>query len=739
MAVVTLEGEVYEVVYVNDDNGYTVCEIDTDGVLNVIVGHMPFIAPGETVRVTGEWVYHAEYGQQLKVESLERVLPQSVSSIYTYLSSGAVSGIGPSTARKIVDKFGENTLSVIRSDPQQLATIKGISAAKATAINEAFILRQDTAETVMFFQKFGISPALAIKVYNRYGSDGINVVRDDPYALCENIQGMGFKTCDKIAVALGLPFDSRSRIKSGLRYAMSEAALNGHTCYPASELLSYASKLLDCGIDAVRDCYNECVLMGGLIAEKDLVYLPLYYNMELSVANRLASLVRAKADEHSTPGERLIEDFARESGISLSDEQRLAIITADTKKALIITGGPGTGKTTIMRGVLHVMMRRGKDVALCAPTGKAAKRLEEACGHEAKTIHRLLEVGGDIDGDTQTFSRNEANPLEADYVIVDEMSMVDLSLMDALLKALKRGAGIIMAGDVDQLPSVGAGNVLSDMIDSGLLPTVRLNTVFRQAEESMIVVNAHRINSGKMPDLSNKSSDFFFMGRSDHSSAAELILDLADKRLPKAYGYDSLADIQVLSPSKKGTAGTLSLNALMQQRLNPPSPNKKEHKRGAITFREGDKVIQTKNDYRVNWTNQSENCDGTGIFNGDVGIIDNIDPETRTLTVEFDDGKRVEYPFDALDLLNLAYALTVHKSQGCEFKAIIIPVCHFMPLLMTRNLLYTAITRAKELVVLVGGQDAVAHMVRNNYRSRRYTGLKEKLSLFVRRENEGKN
>lgn len=731
---VTIEGEVCDVVYVNEDNGYTVCEIDSDGVLNVIVGHMPFIAPGETIKATGVWTNHTEYGQQLKVESIEHILPRSLNSIYTYLASGAVSGIGPSTARKIVDRFGEDSLNIIRTDPQRLTAIKGISASRATAINEGFILRQDTAETVMFFQKFGISPALAIKVYNKYGSDSINIVRENPYSLCDSIQGMGFKTCDKIAVSLGLPFDSRSRIKSGLRYAMSEAALNGHTCYPAAELLSYAAKLLDCSMDTVRDCYNESVLTGGLIVENELVYLPSYYNTELSVANRLASLARSKTTEDGKIGE-LLDEFARSSSLILSQEQQQAIMTANTKKALIVTGGPGTGKTTIMKGVLYIMARRGLDVALCAPTGKAAKRLEESCGHEAKTIHRLLEVGGDIDGDSQTFSKNESNPLEADYVIVDEMSMVDLQLLDALLKALKRGAGIIMAGDVDQLPSVGAGNVLSDMIDSGLIPTVRLTTVFRQAEESRIVVNAHRINQGKMPELNNQSSDFFFMSRPDHRSAADVILDLVQSRLPKAYGFDSLTDIQVLSPSKKGTAGTVSLNALLQERLNPPSDSKGEHKRGSTVFREGDKVIQTRNDYKVSWTAE-DGTEGTGIFNGDVGIIASIDRENRVMTVEFDDGKRVEYPFASLDMLELAYALTVHKSQGCEFKAIIVPVCRFMPLLMTRNLLYTAITRARNMVVLVGGQDAVAYMVRNNYRSKRYTGLKEKLSLFVRREDE---
>ncbi|MGN1098065.1 MAG: AAA family ATPase, partial [Clostridia bacterium] len=578
---ITLEGEVYEIVYINEDNGYTVCEVDVNGELTVAVGHMPFITPGETVRLTGVWSTHAEYGRQLKVESLEHILPQSLNSIYTYLASGAISGIGPSTARKIVDLFGEETFDVIRTDPQRLTAVKGISSGKAEAISEAFIMRQDTAETVMFFQQFGISPVLAMKVYKKYGAAAVDLVRDNPYALCESIQGIGFKICDKIAVSLGLPFDSRNRIKSGIRYALTEAAMNGHTCYPASALLDYTAKFLSCSIDSVKDCFSESLLSGGVICEKDMVYLPMYYNMELSVSNRLASLSRSGNTFTDSKVEEFLEQFASDSNITLSEEQRYAILTANEKKAIVITGGPGTGKTTIMKGVLHVMLRRGFDVALCAPTGKAAKRLEESCGHEAKTIHRLLEVDG-MSGDDRTFSRNESNPLEADYIIVDEMSMVDIQLMDSLLKAMKRGAGIVMAGDVDQLPSVGAGNVLSDIINSGLVPTVRLNTVFRQAEESMIVVNAHRINDGEMPVLLNNNSDFFFMQRPDHQSSAEVILDLIDKRLPKAYGYNNFSEIQVLSPSKKGVAGVISLNAMLQERLNPPSKTKLQQKRGSV-------------------------------------------------------------------------------------------------------------------------------------------------------------
>ncbi|MCH5187561.1 MAG: ATP-dependent RecD-like DNA helicase [Oscillospiraceae bacterium] len=724
---ITLEGEVYEIIYVNEDNGYTVCEIDVNGVLTVAVGHMPFLSAGETVRLTGSWITHSEYGKQLKVERLERMLPQSVSSIYSYLASGVISGIGASNARKIVDRFGEDTLDVLRSSPELLTEIKGISMRKAEAMSEAFILRQDTAETVMFFQQFGITPNLAMKIYKKFGSMAVELVRDNPYALCETVQGVGFKTCDQIAMSLGLPFDSRNRIKSGLRYALTEAAMNGHTCYPDSALLDYTAKLLGCDLGAVRDCYNESLLTGKIISEDNLAYLPLYYNLELSSASRLATLAKAEA-ETDKKTEELVDSYAESCNIVLSGEQRTAILTANSRKVLVITGGPGTGKTTIMKGVLNVMLRRGMEVALCAPTGKAAKRLEEACGCEAKTIHRLLEVDA-ISDDEQRFAKNETNPLSADFIIVDEMSMVDIQLLDALLKAMKPGAGIVMAGDVDQLPSVGAGNVLSDILESGVVPMIRLSTVFRQAEESMIVVNAHRINDGEMPDLMNSHSDFFFIHRPDHQTSADVILDLVESRLPKAYGYD-LSDIQVLSPSKKGTAGVVSLNALIQERINPPEKYKPEQKRGSVSFRLSDKVIQIKNNYNAEWVNHRDGSQGLGVFNGDIGVITDIDRMDKTLTVEFDDGKTVEYDFAMLDNLELAYALTVHKSQGCEFKAVIVPVCGFAPMLMARNLLYTAITRAKEMVVLVGSPENVAQMVRNNHRSRRYSSLLAKLRLY---------
>ncbi len=724
---ITLEGEVIGIIYVNEDNGYTVCEIDVNGVLTVAVGHMPFLSTGESVKLTGTWITHTEYGRQFKAERVERLLPQSVGAIYSYLASGVIFGIGESTARRIVDRFGADSLDVLRNTPQLLAEIKGISLRKAEAMSEAFILRQDAAETVMFFQQFGITPNLAMKIYKKYGFMAVDLVRDDPYALCENVQGVGFKTCDRIAASLGLPFDSRSRIKSGLRYALTEAALNGHCCYPEERLLDYAAKMLGCGRDAVDDCFSDALLMGKLIREDGLVYLPQYYNLEVSLASRIAALVKAEGEDGTELGAE-IDGCAAEDGIALSAEQRDAVLTAASRKILVITGGPGTGKTTIMKCVLNLMRRRGLDVALCAPTGKAAKRLEEACGCEAKTIHRLLEVGA-INDEEQRFSRCETNPLAADCIIVDEMSMVDLQLLEALLKAMKRGASIVMAGDVDQLPSVGAGNVLGDVIESGVVPVVKLNTVFRQAERSMIVVNAHRINDGEMPDLANSHSDFFFLNRPDHQSAADVILDLVHSRLPKAYGY-TRNDIQVLSPSKKGVAGVANLNVMLQERLNPAENGKPEQKRGSLTFRKGDKVIQTKNNYSAEWTNPADGTEGLGIFNGDIGEIVKIDRGDKLLTVEFDDGKLVNYDFASLDNLEPAYALTVHKSQGCEFKAVVIPVCGFAPMLMTRNLLYTAITRARELVVLVGSPDAVARMVNNNRRSHRYTGLLAKLRLF---------
>lgn len=713
----------------SEETGYTVCEVDVNGVLTVAVGSMPYISPGETVRLTGIWVNHAEYGKQFRVDSLEKLLPQNIEAIYSYLASGVVSGIGASTARRIVDRFGEETLNILRTAPEMLAEIKGISLNKAMSMSESFIIRQDTAETVMFFQKFGITANLSMKIYKKYGPMAAELVQENPYALCETIQGIGFKVCDRLAANLGLPFDSMYRIKSGLKYALTEALMNGHTCYPKSELLEYTAKMLSCPMEKVQDCYSEALLAGALIEENSLVYLPNYYNYELACSSRLVNLAGSQAEEADEKLISYVDKYAQDLDITLSEEQRDAIIAASTKKAVVITGGPGTGKTTIMKGVLSILLRLGKEVALCAPTGKAAKRLEETCGCEAKTIHRLLEVGA-ISGEEQRFSKNETNPLTADYIIVDEMSMVDLQLFDALLKAMKRGSGIIMAGDADQLPSVGAGNVLHDIIAAQVIPVFRLSQVFRQAEESLIVVNAHKINDGEMPSLHNNNSDFFFMHRFDHESSAQTIIDLVEERLPKAYGYDALSDIQILSPSKKGTAGVINLNAMVQQRLNPPAKDKPEHKRGETVFRLGDKVIQVKNDYDAAWTNKKDGLQGFGIFNGDIGIITKISKESRTLSVEFDDGKIVEYDFLSLDHLELAYALTVHKSQGCEFKAVIIPACGFAPMLMTRNLLYTAITRAKELVILVGQAESISKMVRNKHRSKRYTGLVEKLKLY---------
>ncbi len=720
----------------NEDNGYTVCEVDVNGVLTVAVGTMPYISPGESVRLTGFWVNHAEYGRQLKVETLERTLPQSSEAVYTYLASGVVNGIGASTARKIVERFGADALDVLRSEPERLTEIKGISSGKAMDMSESFILRQDAAETVMFFQRFGLTANLAMKIYKKYGPMASELARENPYALCESVKGVGFKVCDRLAKSMGLPFDSRFRVKSGLKYALSEAVMNGHTCYKENALIDYTAKLLGVPQGVVRDCYSEALLSGGIITENDMCFLPAYYNAELSAAVRLTALSKAERESADERVLGLVASFEKNSSVTLTEEQKNAVITAAEGKILVITGGPGTGKTTIMRGVLNVLTGKGLEVALCAPTGKAAKRLEEACGCEAKTVHRLLEVNG-IDGEDQKFAKNESNPLSADYIIVDEMSMVDLMLLDALLKAMKPGAGIIMAGDADQLPSVGAGNVLRDIIAAEVLPVVRLSTVFRQAEESLIVVNAHRINNGEMPVLTSSDSDFFFLNRPDHQSAAKAILDLVSVRLPKAYGYDRLTDIQVLSPSKKGVAGVASLNAMLQERLNPPSKSKGEQRRGETVFRVGDKVIQVKNSYDTPWVSCRDDTQGFGIFNGDIGVIKDIDSQSRVMRVEFDDGKIVEYDFPSLDNLELAYALTVHKSQGCEFRAVVIPVVGFMPMLMTRNLLYTAITRARETVVLVGFPEAVAKMVRNDHRALRYTGLKEKLRLYGEKKEKG--
>ncbi len=721
-----IEGEVREIIYYNDDNCYCVFDLDFGKNLITCVGNIPYLTAGEAVRLEGSWTSHPDYGEQFKFDSFIRTIPKKVNAIRMYLASGVIPGIREATAVKMTDLFGEDTLEIIKSYPEQLTAIKGISLSKAMKINEAFLIRQDAANTVMYFQQFGISAKMAVKIHKKFGSLAIDLIKGNPYTLCDEISGIGFKTADRIAFQMGISASHPGRIKSGIRHALSEAAQNGHTCYPKDLLLPYCCRLLGCDMVEVENGFSDLLISGKIIHESktDLCYLAPLYNEELSVAAHLLTMLDKRRPKPPFDIDAAIEE-ARGS-ILLSPKQYEAVKCALTENITIITGGPGTGKTTIIKTIFKIAFKFGNSVSLAAPTGKAAKRLSEACNAEAKTLHRLLSL--DIISETDEFTYNKGgdDPILSDFVIVDEMSMVDLSLMSALLKSLKKDARLILAGDSDQLPSVGAGNVLKDIIDSKKFPVITLNEVFRQAQESMIVTNAHRINSGNMPICNKKDKDFFFMPRSPHDTATT-IADLCAKRLPLTYSYNPLKDIQVLCPSKKGAAGTIELNATLQKFLNPPSKDKKEKKYGDTLFRTGDKVMQVKNNYNIPYLRIKDNEEGMGIYNGDIGIITDIDTKKSSMVIEFDDERLVEYEFAWLDELELAYALTVHKSQGCEFKAVILSVSPVAPMLTVRNLLYTAVTRAREIVVLVGSEETVAKMVINNRETKRYSGLPLKL------------
>ena len=722
-----LEGEIYEIIYQNDDNGYTVCDVNCNNSLVTVCGHMPFIAPGICVRLTGKWITHPEYGEQFSASLVERTLPKKTSSILTYLSSGIVSGVRESTARKIVGVFGEQTLEIITLHPERLAEIKGISLSRAKKISDSYLIRQDAVQTVMFLQEYGISANVALKIHKRFGQKAQELITENPYILCESIDRIGFKTADRIAANLNFPKNHTARITSGIKHTLLDAAFSGHTCLDHDTLISSCARLLKCSESEVEENYFKLKSNLEIIFEDGFDFLPFYYNVEISSARKLSELMKSVIPVSSSINKD-IEKYSLETGIHLSPMQEKAVKMANEYGVVVITGGPGTGKTTIMKIILEVFRSQELKTVLCAPTGKAAKRLSESCNEKAVTLHRLLEAmqGSTDDAENRNFARNEHNPIDADVVIVDEMSMVDIVLFGSLLKALKRGTRLIMAGDADQLPSVGAGNVLHDIIESGAIPSVMLNEIFRQAEKSRIVTNAHRINQGLMPLENDTSSDFFFMPRTP-DAALDTICELCSGRLSKAYGFDSIRDIQVLSPSKKGLVGTVNLNKLLQKCLNPPSKSKKERSFGERIFRTGDKVIQTRNNYDLLWSTPDGKSDGLGIFNGDIGIILDISTRDKNMTIIFDDTKVVEYDFSFVEDLDIAYAMTVHKSQGSEWNAVIIPVCSFPPMLMTRNLLYTAVTRARQLVILVGSDACVFRMVENNHVQIRYSMLTKRI------------
>lgn len=733
MVSITLCGIIEEIIYKNEDNGYTVCfiESETEGGF-VAVGYMASISAGEKVSLTGSWVEHPDYGEQFKLEYYEVLLPTEEENILKYLSSGIVSGIRAATAKKLVSKFGKDTLTVMLQEPLRLAEIKGISKEKAKKIGESFYKIQAVQNIVMFLQKYNISTNMAIKVNKILGDRAVERIKENPYILADNVDGITFKSADMIAKEQGFSANSIFRLRCGIKYILkSEGYIGGHTYLPESLLKEYAAARLGVEAEEVDNALVDLSLAKELYKDtvdgQTVYYLDTFYTAEKYIAGRINSLVEAKRSGYLSLWqiEERLEQIEKRDGFLLDKEQKKAVFEAlGDCGCLVLTGGPGTGKTTTINTILELMGELNIKVALAAPTGRAAKRMSQVTGKEAKTVHRLLEAVGLAD--ETVFNRDEQNPINADVVILDEVSMIDTVLMYSFLKALRPGTKLILAGDADQLPSVGAGNVLNDIITSGKVSVVRLEKIFRQAEQSLIVVNAHKINRGEYPEITNKENDFFFIRRSTAKSIVDTIADLYKNRLPKAYNIDPFTSIQVLSPAKKGVAGSINLNSVLQKTINPSDITKAEHAYGSKLFRVGDKVMQTKNNYDM-YYKRPDGDDGMGIFNGDMGIIENIYSTDKVMVIVFDDDKTVEYPFSNLDELDLAYAVTVHKSQGNEFPVIIMPVCGFPPMLMCRNLFYTAVTRAKDMVVLVGNEEAIKYMTDNNSENSRYTGLCSKL------------
>ncbi|NJD01561.1 MAG: ATP-dependent RecD-like DNA helicase [Ruminiclostridium sp.] len=729
-----VEGTVEDIIYSNEINGYTVCDIKCDEKIVTAVGYMPFLNVGENVKITGKLVNHPEYGDQLKVELYEKVLPQTAEAIEKYLASGVIKGVGPATAARIVKTFGKDTLDIMNFRPQMLAEVKGISLDKAVRIGQAFDEQRGLRNIVLFLQEFGISPACCMKIHKAFGDRAVNEIKQNPYKLSDDIFGIGFKTADRIAMSMGIDPASGFRICSGIKHVLSEAAGNGHTYFPEDKLKEYTCRLLQTNLTDIENSLISLVLDRIVVAEKqdgiNRIYLSSFFNAELGVCRKLIELSLADFDSKINDIDIKLLKIEKEEGIELAGMQKTAIEEALKRGVLVITGGPGTGKTTIIKGIIKLLEREGHKAALAAPTGRAAKRMSEATGYEARTIHRLLEIGytGDNRDRDLLFQRNENNPLEADVIIIDEVSMVDVLLMNHLLKAVPPGARLILAGDINQLPSVGAGNVLKDIINSGLVKTVKLTEIFRQAQESMIIVNAHRINNGEMPCLNVKGKDFFFVPRSNAENVVRAVTDLCCRRLPDTYGYEPLRQIQVLTPARKGPAGVVNLNIELQKVLNLPGGNKCEKVYKDYIFREGDRVMQVKNNYSLRWAKAGQSyIEGTGVFNGDTGIISRIDEKAQIIEVTFEEDRVVEYDFTILDEIEPAFAVTVHKSQGSEFPVVVMPVFSGPPVLMTRNLLYTAVTRARDLVVLVGDEGALADMVANEREMLRYSGLADKL------------
>ena len=733
------KGYIDKIVYRNEDNGYTVFELEVDGSTVVCVGTVPYVAEGEYVEVAGEYTEHSVYGQQLKVDTCEDIPPEDEKSVERYLGSGAIKGIGVALAARIVRRFKSDTLRIIEQEPERLAEIKGISMRMAMEISDNVTAKRDMRNAMIFLQGYGISMTLAAKIYNQYGPSVYTILKENPYRLADDISGVGFKIADDIAVKMGIQADSDFRIKSGIMYTLLQATGNGHIYLPYDELLEQLVLLLDTQVLDIETQLTELAMEKKVVIKEDvtqegaplrMVYGASYYYMEMSVAYALKAL-----DAQESIDEKKVLDRIRRielaEKIELDDKQRDAVLQAVRSGFLVITGGPGTGKTTTINTIIRYFEGEDMDIRLAAPTGRAAKRMTEATGCEAQTIHRMLELTGAPEDDRMAgFARNEENPIEADVIIIDETSMVDIFLMNSLLKAVTPGTRLILVGDVNQLPSVGPGNVLRDIIASDRFKVVKLTKIFRQATESDIIVNAHRINAGEKFAVGPSSKDFIFLRRDEPNNVIGAMITLVSQKLPK-YVNARPFDIQVLTPTRKGVLGVEKLNSVLQEYLNPKAAGKQEKELPNTIFREGDKVMQIKNNYQLEWETRGKYGipvdRGMGVFNGDMGIIDNINFYSEQLTVKFDDDKYVEYPFKQLDELELAYAVTVHKSQGSEYPAVVIPLLNGPKMLMNRNILYTAVTRAKKCVCIVGTEEVFYGMVENENEQKRYSTLAKRI------------
>ena len=724
-----LQGVISSVVFENYDNGYTVLRLGLGGGQSVtVVGTIPLPVVGEQLMVTGRWSSHPSYGKQFEAEFLERMMPQTSAGILSFLSSRAIKGIGPKMAARIVDHFGEQTLLVMEREPVRLAEVTGISVQKAAEIGEAFRLQMGIRQLMEFFALHQLPAELAVRTYKIYGDAAVELLYDDPYLLMDEGLDAPFGAVDRFAIELGVSGDDPRRLEAGVLFELNYNLSAGHSFLPQDKLIAATAQLLSVDGSLVQQAAERLLeaerLVRCTLAGIVVLYLPQLYEAETYCTRRLLEFAALEFPEPRGL-DRKVSQVARDSGIDYSPEQEQAIRRAATSGLLMITGGPGTGKTTILNGILSLLGQMQLRCVLAAPTGRAAKRLTEVTGEDASTIHRLLEASIDPQTGKMMFVRDEGNPIKADAVIVDEMSMVDVQLLYSLLQAIPQGKRLILVGDPDQLPPVGPGFPFSDMLRAGVLPGVRLVEIFRQAQKSLIVMNAHRVNQGQMPELKVTSSDFFFMRRQTEEQLASTIRDLCTTRLPKNMGIPP-EQIQVLCPTRKGGVGTIALNQLLQQALNPASPEKKEHQTGQYLFREGDRVMQIRNNYDILWKKLDGSAVGTGIFNGDMGVITAIDTNQETMTVVFDD-REAQYDFAQLNELEPSYAVTVHKSQGSEYRAVILTAWNASAYLLSRSILYTAITRARELLILVGREDIVAAMTENAKRSRRYSGLKLRL------------